>query len=135
MVVVVLTITMVWMLRIVTYYKYENCILWKISTGPFLDTYRVRIWNWGREGGREEGYRFIKILTFWFLSTKHTKHINSSMEKTILTYRAQKEKSQYYSLNLEEKMQFTGCIVFLFSFLFFKGERHLFSWQRQYSMD
>lgn len=71
--------------------------------------------------GREEGYRFIKVLTFWFLSTKHTKHINSSMEsvkETLLTYRAQKEESQYYSLNLEEKMQFTGCIVFLFSFFF-----------------
>lgn len=59
-----------------------------------------------------------------------------SVKKTSLTYRAQKDESQYYSLKLEEKIQFTGCIVLLFiSFLFFKGERHLFLWPRQYSMD
>lgn len=40
-----------------------------------------------------------------------------SVKKTLLTYRAQKEESQYYSLNLEENMQFTGCIVFLSFFL------------------
>lgn len=47
--------------------------------------------------------------------------MNSSMEsvkKTVLTYRAQKEESQYYSLNLEEKMQ-----VVLFSFLLFFFQR------------
>lgn len=27
------------------------------------------------------------------------------------------------------------CFSLFFSFFFFKGERHLFSWQRQYSMD
>lgn len=29
--------------------------------------------------GRGGGFRFLKILTFWFLSTKHTKSIETAV--------------------------------------------------------
>jgi hypothetical protein len=36
-------------------------------------------WNWWNgEGG--EGFCFIKMLNFWFLSTKHTKIYDKSIE-------------------------------------------------------
>lgn len=85
-------------------------------------------WEEGREGGREEGYRFIKILAFWFLSTKQTKHTNSSMEsvkKTSLTYRAQKEENSVLSFKpggenaVYRLCWFSLSFFFLFLFVFF----------------
>ena len=67
------------MLRIVAYYKYEICILWKNQHRTFLwihigfRGFEVGEGVWGGREGGLAGYRFIKMLTFWFLSTKHTK--------------------------------------------------------------
>lgn len=42
-------------------------------------------WNgWNGEGGEGgEGFCFIKMLNFWFLSTKHTKIYDKSIEFVI----------------------------------------------------
>lgn len=39
------------MLRIVAYYKYEICILWKMSTGPFFGYIEVGVCNGAGRGG------------------------------------------------------------------------------------
>lgn len=48
----------------------------EISTGPFFGY--VQLGNEMGEG-RGGGFRFLKILTFWFLSTKRTKSIETAV--------------------------------------------------------
>jgi len=40
-----------------------------------------------------------------------------------------------YSFNLERRKCSLQVVLFFFLSFFFKGERHLFLWQCQYSMD
>lgn len=89
-----------------------------------LDTYRFWGFEMGRAWGRERAgglslYKNVKISGFSAQIIQ--KHINSSVEsvdKTLLTYRAQKEESQYYSFNLEEKCSLQ--VVLCFSLFFLK---------------
>lgn len=94
---------------------------------------RFELWGGGREGGRGH---FIKILTFWFLSTKSGGNIETA---------GRRAESQRYPFNPEENMSFTACSLssslsfylslYLSAHFIFKGNRHLFLWQRQCSMD
>lgn len=96
------------------------------------------------EGGVGEGRggvgwagRFIKILTFWFLSTKHTKTYKQQYGVCEVDFPdIQGAKRGISVLFFKPGGENTVYRLCCFSFCFlFKGERHLFLWQRQYSMD
>lgn len=74
--------------------------------------------TWGRGGS----LLFRRMLTFWFLSTKQTKQVSARSAPGV---QGAEEKSQYYlSFNLKRKCSLQ--VVFLSSFILFKGERRLF---------
>lgn len=117
------------MLRIVTYYKYEICILWRISTGPLFgyvqglgfEKKRGRVGGRGGDGGSSlyKGFNFLVSQ-----HKKQTQHIKQQYgvcgEDFTDTHRAQKEESQYFIFkNLQEKKKCSLQLVFFLSFLSF----------------